>query len=226
MRGVGFPSWSWVGWCGRSEYSYWVGDMADYAAGDSDVLEYKEAPPVKRRRTRRFQGKKLHPESAVVLSYPGNESGAPSMQLRSTMATVKLRLMRRDGAVHRNLGPDSQQSKKAVGDHWALLSPQGHPLRNVVGEYERFEHTDVFLRLGPDESRTLQDQNSEADLLFVQHWPRIRDSRASNKWLYDMVSALLVVRNGDGTAWRLASVVLEAENWYEREPRGETVTLV
>ena len=200
--------------------------MADYAAEDSDVLKYKEAPPVKRRRTQRFQDKKLRPESAVVLSYPSHEYGAPSMQLQSTVATFKLRPMRRDGAVHGNLRLDSQQSKTAVGDHWALLSQEGHPLRNVAGEHERFEPTDVFLRLRPDESRALQAQNSEAELLSVRHWLRIRDSEASNKWLYDMVSALVVIRNGDRTAWRLASVLLEAEHWYEREPQAEIVTLV
>lgn len=226
VRRLGFPSWSWLGWLGRSEYAYWVGDMADYAAEDSDVVECKEASPTKRRRTQRFRDKKLHPESAILLSYPSDEGGPHSMQLTSTVARFKLRLVRRDGAVHRNLRPDSQQSRTAIGDHWTLLHPEGYPLRNVAGEHERFESTDVFFRLEPEYSRILQDQNSEAEFLFVQHWPRIRDSAASNKWLDDMVSALLILRNSDGTAWRLASVLLECEHWYKQDLQSETVTLV
>jgi hypothetical protein len=223
VRRLGFPSYSWLGWIGRSEYSYWVSDMADYAAGDS---EHKEAPPLKRRRTKRFKENRSHPESANVLSYPSEEDGIPSMKLTSTIAKFKLRLVRRDGDVHRNLRPDSQQSRTAIGDHWTLLDPDGHALRNVAGEHECFEPTDVFFRVKPEYSRVLQDQDSEADFLFVQHWPLIRDSAASNKWLYDMVSALLIIRNVDGTVWRLASVLLEGEHWYARKPQFETLTLV
>ena len=69
-------------------------------------------------------------------------------------------------------------------------------------------------------------QNHEADFMFVEHRPRIRDSAFSNKWLFDMVSALLIIRNGDGTSWRLASVLLRSKDWYMRSPRLENVSLV
>lgn len=84
----------------------------------------------------------------------------------------------------------------------------------------------MFFRLKSEYSRFLLDQDSEGEFVFIEHWPRIRDSAASNKWLYDMVSALLVIRNPDGTAWRLASVLLKGEEWYAKKPRPEIIGLI
>ena len=99
-------------------------------------------------------------------------------------------------------------------------------MRDSAGEYPCFELTDFFFRLKPEYSEILMQQNNEADFMFVEHWPRIRDSAFSNKWLYDMVSALLIIKNLDGTSWRLASVLLRGEDWYERSPRSEKVSLI
>ena len=99
-------------------------------------------------------------------------------------------------------------------------------LRDVAGEHQCFELTDFFFRLKPEYAQLLIQQNKEADFIFVEHWPRIRDSAASNQWLYDMVSALLVIRNPDGTAWRLASVLLKGEDWYAKTPLAEDICLV
>jgi hypothetical protein len=40
------------------------------------------------------------------------------------------------------------------------------------------------------------------------------------------VSALLIVRNEDGTAMRLASIVIEKEYWMAQNPIAGEVTLV
>ncbi|KAF7510999.1 hypothetical protein GJ744_005545 [Endocarpon pusillum] len=217
-----FPSWSWLGWSGRTEYAYWLGDMSGYLAEVSEA----EGPPIKKRRIDIFKPSTPHPENGKVLSYGTEAGGKPSIRLSSTVAKFKLRLVRPHGTVHRNLSSNSQQPKKAVGDHWALLNPAGYALRNLAGEHHIFEHTDVCFRLQPQYSTFLLQQKSEAEFLFIQQWPRIRDSEASNKWLYDLVSALLIIRNEDNTAWRLTSVLMKAEEWHAQKPLDETVVLV
>ncbi|KAI4164047.1 MAG: hypothetical protein LQ342_002282 [Letrouitia transgressa] len=219
-----FPSWSWLGWSCRIEYSYWVGDMAGYVDEDSDDLSYQQSPLPKRRRIRSPNHNTLQPDSANVISYPGE--GLSPLKIDTTVAKFKLRLMRKHGDLHRNLKPNSQQSNKAVGDHWTLLGADGHVLRDVAGEYPRFELTDAFFRLKPEYSEILSKQNNEAEFIFVEQWPRIRDSATSNRWLHNMVSALLVVRNSNGTVWRLASVLLKSEDWRAKSTRRENFSLV
>ncbi len=224
-RRLGFPSWSWTGWTGRIEYAYWVGDMAAYLAEDPAQQIHQHGPSLKRKRMLLTETRITHPERARVMSHPTRESHSLVLQLKTTVAKFKLKLVRRDCETHRTLKSTSQQSKKAIGDHWTLIGQDGDALRDVAGEYPCFELTDSFFRLKPEYSQLLIKQNYEADFVFIEHWPRIRDSAASNKWLYDMVSALLVIRNPDGTTWRLASVLLKGEQWYAKSPRTEDICL-
>ncbi|ERF76407.1 hypothetical protein EPUS_06965 [Endocarpon pusillum Z07020] len=221
-RRLGFPSWSWLGWSGRIEYAYWIADMSAYHADDSKA----EVPPIKRPRLSVFKPSTPHPESAKALSYGTEPDGKPSIRFSSTVAKFRLRMVRPDGVAHRNLPPNSQQPKNAVGDHWTMLNSVGNAIQNLAGEYPIFEHTDVFFRLKPEYSTVLLQQESKADLLFIHHWPRIRDSKDSNKWLYDMVSALLIIRNEDNTAWRLTSVLMKAEEWHAQNPLPEIIILI
>ena len=225
-RRLGFPSWSWTGWTGRMEYAYWVGDMAAYLAEDPAQQIRQHGPSLKRKRMQLTETRITHPERARVMSHPTRESHSSVLQIKTTVAKFKLQLVRRDCESHRMLKSSSQQSKKAIGDHWTLIGQDGYALRDVAGEYQCFELTDSFFRLKPEYSQLLIKQNYEADFMFIEHWPRIRDSAASNQWLYDMVSALLVIRNPDGTAWRLASVLLKGEEWYAKTPRAEDICLV
>lgn len=221
-RRLGFPSWSWTGWLGRIEYAYWVGDMPDYLYEDSG----ENTPPSKRRRMQPFDLELLDRDSARIKSYPSKGGHPPILQVDTTVTRFKLKLVRRDGEPHRALKANSLQSKTAVGDHWTLISEEGKSLRDEAGEHQCFELTDHFFRLKAEYSQLLHEQNNKADFMFVAHWSRIRDSAASDKWLYNMVSALVVIRNQDGTAWRLASVLVKAEDWYPKAPQPELICLV
>ncbi|KAG8531718.1 uncharacterized protein KY384_003350 [Bacidia gigantensis] len=222
-RRSGFPSWSWTGWKGRIEYLYWVGDMAAYV--DEDPRLQKNAPGsiLKRKRTEPLETYLNYAQRAQLLTCGVTNR---SLMIETTSTKFKLRLVRRDGEVHRNLKSNSQQSKTAIGDQWTLIGQDNAPLRDEAGEYPSFELTDSFFRLKPEYSEMLVAQGTEADFIFVEHWPCIRDSAGSAKWLYNMVSALLIIRNIDGTAWRLASALLKAEDWYAKNPQSENICLV
>ena len=192
-RRLGFPSWSWAGWTGRIEYHYWVGDMAAYVNEGPRQQAFIQSSTLKRKRSQ-LQGTNIpHLERAMITNFPSEEKQISSFTLETTTTKFKLGLMRRHGEPHRNLKPSSQQSKIAVGDHWSLIGGDGNPLRDHAGEYPHFKKTDYFFRINSEYSEILLKQGSEADFVFIEHWPYIRDSEASNKWLYDMVSALLII---------------------------------
>ena len=224
-RRAGFPSWSWTGWVGRIEYQYWVGDMAGYV--DQDPREHmpSQSLNLKRKRLQTPGIDSYHMERAKVLEVP-SETRAASLELETTSAKFKMRLMRRHGETHDKLKPNSRQSKSAIGDHWTLLGGDNTPLHDEAGEYEIFEKRDSFFRVQSEYSELLLTQGDKAELIFIEHWPYIRDSEASNKWLYSMVSALIVMENIDGTVSRLASVLLKGDDWYARDPQPRTVHLV
>lgn len=200
--------------------------MAAYLKEDSDEQKHEYGLPLKRKRMHSRESNISRPERARVISHPTKESQIPLLQIETTVAKFKLRLVRRDCELHCNLKLSSQQSKKTIGDHWTLIGQDGYALRDVAGEYPCFELTDSFFQLKPEYSQILLNQNNVADFIFVEHWPRIRDSATSKKWLCDMVSALLVVRNPDGTAWRLASVLLKGEECYAKNPRPRAICLI
>ena len=200
--------------------------MAAYLAEYDAQQIHQHGPSLKRKRMHLTETSVNHPERARVISYPTRESHSLVLQLKTTVAKFKLKLVRRDCETHRTLKSTSQQSKQAIGDHWTLIGQDGHALRDLAGEHQCFELTDFFFRLKPEYSQLLIEQNYEEDFMFVEHWPRIRDSATSNQWLYDMVSALLVIRNPDGTAWRLASVLLKGEEWYAKTPQAEDICLL
>jgi hypothetical protein len=124
-------------------------------------------------------------------------------------------------------GPEPQlKSQTAVGDHWAVLGKNGHPLQNTTGKHPTFETTNIFFRLNPTESSLLRRQEDEAEFGSIHQWPKIRDTDQPNNWRFDMISALLIIRNEDHTATRLASVLLDREHWMGQEPTLTTITLV
>lgn len=224
QRRQGFPSWSWLGWSGRSHYQSWLSEMEDYLESSPGLEKGEHAR--KRKRVQRSEDADWHPVAATLLSYPGEDDQAPRLRVSSTVAKFKLRLLRKDGALHKYLRTDTQQSKNAIGDHLAILRSDRELIRNVAGEHDNFESTDVSFRLHPSESRVLRDQHLEAEFMFAQQWPRIRDWKKSNKWLFDMVSAVLIIRNPDETVWRLATILLERDRWLAQSPRTEELVLV
>lgn len=86
-------------------------------------------------------------------------------------------------------------------------------MRDIAGNEEVFERRDHFFRTDASTSGKMVQKGYRAELLMISHWPLIRDSESSSTWLQDMVSCLVILRNDDRTAWRIASILLEEEAW-------------
>jgi hypothetical protein len=154
-RRPGFPSWSWTGWVGRMEYSYWVGDMDAYKDLDKPLFA---GMPRNRKRKRGDSSIEsgLHAQNkfATILDFPKTDDGTkPILRVCSTVIEVKLKLVRRQGTQLKNLKHGSLQEKKAVGDHWTLLDSRGNPLADEVGEHPFSEKKRLFLPFTPRQLR-------------------------------------------------------------------------
>ena len=222
-RRANFPSRSWAGWIGRIEYAYWVGDMADYAEEDTH------------RPKKRLRGSELSvtlPEVTASVEYlPQAEADGGLIRLSSEVARFHLCRQRVDGEVHVGLRPKSLQPPYAVGDHWTLVAGEArtHKLRDTAGEHEVFEETDFFFRAHPQYRAILENfqvGRDPAEFLLVERWPKIRDSKASNRWRVNMVSALLINELSSGTYERLASILIPLHEWQAAEPCSRLVVLV
>ena len=143
-----FPSWSWLGWSGRVECAYWIGDMDDYADKDPWSENGANEPPPKRWRVKYSQDG-WHPEKAEIKSFPNEDDSPAKLQLRTTIATFRVRLMRRHGTIYKkkvNFG--SAPSNVSLGDQWTFFDPiDGQPLMQLAGEHQLFVSTDSFCRL-------------------------------------------------------------------------------
>lgn len=222
-RRVGFPSWSWAGWIGRTEHAYWVVDMADYVDVDAH------------RPRKRLKGSEafdpMSDVTAEVLHVQGLETDGSIIRISSDVATFHLSLQREDGEIHTGLKPKSVQPDHAVGDHWTLVAGEAgtHKLRDIAGEHEVFESTDFFFRTDPEQRCTLAEfavGRRPAEFLLIQRWPSIRDSQTSNKRRENMVSALLINKISDSRYERLASILIPWDEWHAAKPQRQVVELV
>ena len=217
-----FPSWNWTGWEGRVEYTYWLHDIESF----SDLTSQKEAS--QRRKRARLEDttvlKVSIPEPARIVTDLGGKT-QHDLQISSSIATFKLKLVRQQGKALRYLKSKSLQQKEAVGDQWTLLDSDGVRMQDVTGEYATFEFTDHFFQVAPEISRLLQLQNCVAELLFIKLWSFIRDSEQSDNWQKNMVGTLVLVRGDDGKMMRIASLVLPLSDWLDVNPKPAVVTI-
>lgn len=140
LRRPEFLSWSWAGWKGPSECSYWIGDMDLYVSQLAT-----ETVGRKRRRGMRHLEDLGHPESATILICPTTDNDLmPILKISSYIARFKIRFVRKHGVRLRNLSVNSLQENEAVGDHWTLLHPNSTSLINPAGECHIFEKIDSF----------------------------------------------------------------------------------
>ena len=222
MRRSLFLSWSWAGWIGRIEHAYWISDMADYA---------KEATRRPEKRQRSSEPTNMMPEIAAdLLHLPQNEANAGLIKIHSEVARFHLFLQRRHGELHAGHKRNSLHPSHAVGDHWTLVAGETgtRRLRDTASEHEVFQSSDFFFRTHPQYRTVLENftvGSHQAGFLLAERWPRIRDSKTSNKRRENMVSALLINKLADGTYERLASVLIPWEEWKTVKPCRQLIEL-
>ena len=216
---MSFPSWTWAGWQGRTECDYWIGDMAGYI--DQDLSDEIRILNRKGRKRRRMDDSASDPRSnarqAQIISYPRtNEIDRPIIKIFSSVAACNVQCIRKHNTKYQTSKNGAKREFTSIGDHWTLLEPNtGYKMRDIAGNEEVFERRDYFFRTDSTTSDMLVEKGCKVELLMISHWPIIRDSEMSNTWLQDMVSCLVILPNDDGTASRIAAILLEEEAWKE-----------
>ena len=220
LRRPGFPSWSWAGWQGSIEYHHCLVDWDRYVNQEE---EDERSHVSKKRKLIAKGGHVLVGDRAFIqpITRTDNPPGQ-GLKVSSTMARFKLKKIH----TQQPLENRSDQEEVAIGDQWALLDHQDKRLINVVGDFpEKFQRTKHSFRTNPDISKVLETANDGVECLFVRRWPKLRASKTSKGREYDMVGALVVLRNEDGSYWRVAAVFIEVEIWIAADPQLTVVNL-
>lgn len=239
QRRTGFPSWSWLGWVGRINYDYWMEEMEDYSKeAEARASDNKEKNNIQYHRpvadSLFRHDVRQNDEAAIHIKRTTETEATQVLVISSTIARFDMKLVRRDEHRDSKRAGDGQElSCRRKGDHWTLLNRRGEPLVNDVGEQTPtelsegapFRTADYFFRLHPKESKAIQKLEAKNELIFVKYWPAIRDHHKNDNWLYDMVSALLIVRNKDGTYSRVASVIMRCTDWLAARPIPRVIKL-
>lgn len=219
----GFPTWTWAGWEGRIEYTYWLHDIESLPG-----LSLEGEAHCRRKRPRLAEHTLLKasiPEPATVMN-DLTEVARQEIQIASSVAKFRLKLIRKQGKALKYLKYGSLQQREAVGDQWTLLDSEGAPMRDIIGECATFENTDHFFQVHPEISALIQSQDSVVDLVFIKFWPFIRDSEQSNHWERNIVGALVLLGTDCGRKMRIASLVLPLSDWLNANPTSAMVTIV
>lgn len=225
-----FPSWSWAGWQGAAECDYWIGDMAGYI--DQKETEGINVLNRKRRKRPRPDGaapvEPSESHKALIVHYPDTDDvNHPQLRIFSLVARCKLECVRKNGERYEILKNGAKRSMTSVGDHWTLLEAgTDYRRRDIAGNDVVFASRDYFFRTDGSVSEKIREANYMAELLMISHWPLVRDSADSGTWLQDMVSCLVILRNDDCSAWRIAAILLEEEIWNQYDPLPVEIDLV
>jgi hypothetical protein len=191
--------------------------------------EAKKQNSRKRKRVSESGPSSIPNDSAFILaSTCMNDAADQDLTISSTIACFGLKMIRKQGQPLKHLKIGSSQEKVAIGDQWTLLDGEGVPLENLIGEVpDKFEETDYSFQTHPDMSLELGSANGGIECLFVKYWPKLRNSGVAVKkdWLSDMVSALVIMRNEDGAARRVAAVFIKLESWVAADPQPAVVNL-
>jgi hypothetical protein len=245
-----FPSWTWLGWVGRIAYGYWLEEAEDYLNEDEiPVPDNNEHEEMQHHRTPAdsmfWHDVGQNHQAAVHIKRTMENEETRVLRISSTMARFNMKLVRHDeyGALENPSSGHKLSPQQRMGDQWTLLNRRGEALVNEVGEEANFNRIDYFFRLHPKTSKEIQRigasssqrnakattlcpwQHAEHEFVFIEYWPAIRDHHTSQNWLSHMVSALLVVRNNDGTYTREASVIMKCADWLAARPAPRVIEL-
>jgi hypothetical protein len=239
QRRATFPSWSWLGWVGRINYCYWMEEIEDYSKeAETRASENHEKNNIQYHRpiadSLFRHDVRQNDEAAIHIKRTTENEATKVLKISSTIARFDMKLVRHDeqrDSQQADIGQEMSYRRK--GDQWTLLNRRGEPLvnevrekaPNEVSEQASFGRTDYFFRLHPKASKAIQKFEAKNELIFVKYWPAIRDHHETNNWLYDMVSALFIVRNKDGTYTREASVIMKCTDWLAARPIPRVIEL-
>ena len=175
-----WPSWSWCGWMGRTEWRRWIVDIPEYE-GEADINDrYASILNRKGDKRRRVDGRSSPRNEtqtvgslpSAILHFPKSENPQMPPVLHTTTFTAQCTLVKAptDTVEPSMLTYADEETgtatKKDLASHWTILSPnttssQGHPallkdVANTTGEPDLFTEGDHFLRLSKEESGLLE----------------------------------------------------------------------
>jgi Heterokaryon incompatibility protein (HET) len=242
-RRPGFPSWSWLGWEGKITCtSFWISRPWTFDESPDDF----RAPGFFRPGYFLSAGGGTHDndfawqvDSASPIEYPTELDESQELRVTAARATFPLVMLVRDG--------DSLPNGEAVGDIWTMVDNDGQSIGTEefyiddvdpetgrpyteYGKSFRAEYGKTF-RVEPEISAELDKVRSAAEFLLLVRWKEAHESGELKdpedyKEIGDLVWAILIIRNSDNTARRVAMVTMDYHHWIQGDPQSVEVVLV
>lgn len=205
IRRVGFPSWSWLGWTGRSYYPDW---SSKHNVSGLNGLEHKTQQLTMNKHdsriTRNSPNLELRKADAKQQEILGMT--APVIILETTKCTFQA---------------ESECDSTSAGDDlWTLLKNDNTRMHDEIWEQTHGVTKHVSFRLPAKESNEIRKRGGKLELITLQYLPELVTMR-------DMISALVGYTDQDGSYQRLASVVIPGDEWLPRGSKEKiNVTLI
>lgn len=226
-RRAEFPSWTWLGWQGRTGFWDWVVKAETFLEEGRNLhqqLKSRRSQTSDQNWAREFIAQNRN--AFIATKSLKEDTEGRLLRVSSMIACFGLQIVRKQSDCVTSSESMSDSVEYTGADYWTLIDKDGCCLRNLIGDNMLFiEETDYFFRTDPSISRLLIEVGSEAEFLFLQYWPAVRDSPPAETWLFDMVVVLLIVRNEDQTAWRAATVMIQLDDWIAASPKPAVVVL-
>jgi hypothetical protein len=163
------------------------------------------------------------------IEYPTMVEESQELHLTTARAIFPLVMLTHDG------DDLPHEREKAAGDFWTMIDNDGESIgkRQNCRNYYQMRCADAF-RVEPEISAELIKVSSAAEFLLMHHWIEAHEDgklKEPHEWaeygrIGDIVSAILVIRNSDNTARRVALVTLDYKYWIQGNPQPVETVLV
>jgi hypothetical protein len=205
-RRIGFPTWSWSGWQGAVDIPYWLHDHPTEQVHNEQnlfALEINEA----------FDSE-LHLAQetgiATVLAWPIEDEQRLGVKITSSIVMLEVRRVFKDDEYF-------DEDFEDFGDLWCVLDRYGKRIPHYTCAY-RFGQLGCCFRVERPLSEELVQAGPVVEFLLLVHWTEKKEngediSVDGKTEVGDSIFAMLILRNDDGTARRVAIVSIPFEIW-------------
>ena len=232
LRRRGFPSWSWLGWSGEIEYSCWLVNpvLVDLP---TENLAYNK-------HTLAIRGAQTRPEGTCDIIVPTRARlrivTTGTLEIESKLARFKAVVMRKknnsndlggnSGMIRGSAVPSETTEQPAdTGNFWQIVDRHGSEVPIGV---TFASSSGTYFYVDSETSRRLTEVPGQTvELVFLQRWYEISTAGPyDQRYIDDRVWVMVVLRNLDGTAERIALTTIPYDFWRAADPVPSVVCIV
>jgi hypothetical protein len=230
-RRYDFPSWTWLGWREEVTVPVWLENREKINEPNIFGVELENG------KSETYFAEEL--DIATVIRYPKPEHQLPTLTLCSQVARFQtFKLMQKGGnfiPAERYIHHDDDgeiETHKAMHDLWCIHISHPHTApcpHNLIG-YMFGSDGNACFGTDPEISELIGPSGSEHEFFLLVHWreciqdeqknwiPVPRDHFEGDEGIGDVVLAIMIVRDSNHNAHRVALVPIPYKDWLAASP--------